>query len=250
MTDKKTKPEYQITWPEGADLKMDPKHLMEIRNSLETQFKFMIYKQPGFKFFPSLGNTNFFQHFRTNDGIDFGVCHLYWDKDATDKIDFIDDKGKVEERRGGWRVRWLPKGCYEVVGDPSPISEEGYKKIATAMAERIARTAVKQAEEIREVRGESKIPNFNEQMEKWENEEDNDEEKPKYLNQQIGERLIKVTTEEDYILYEVVCDYCDKEYEITLQTEELPKQVIECCPFCGNLIEEPAESVDDQDSWS
>ena len=250
MTDKKTKPEYQITWPEGAELKMDPKHLMEIRNSLETQFKFMIYKQPGIKFFPSLGNTNFFQHFRTNDGIDFGVCHLYWDKDATDKIDFIDDKGKVEERRGGWRVRWLPKGCYEVIGKPSPISEEGYKKIATAMAERIARTAVKQAEEIREVRGESKIPNFNEQMEKWENEEDNDEEKPKYLNQQIGERLIKVTTEEDYILYEVVCDYCDKEYEITLQTEELPKQVIECCPFCGNLIEEPAESVDDQDSWS
>ena len=110
------------------------------------------------------------------------MCHLYWDKDATDKIDFIDDKGKVEERRGGWRVRWLPKGCYEVVGDPSPISEEGYRKIATAMAERIARTAVKQAEEIREVRGESKIPNFNEQMEKWENEEDNDEDKPKYLN--------------------------------------------------------------------
>ena len=181
MSEKK-KPEYQITWPEGAELKMDPKHLMEIRNSLETQFKFMIYKQPGFKFFPSLGNTNFFQHFRTNDGIDFGVCHLYWDKDATDKIDFIDDKGKVEERRGGWRVRWLPKGCYEVVGDPSPISKEGYRKIATAMAERIARTAVKQAEEIREVRGKSKIPNFNEQMEKWENEEDNDEDKPKYLN--------------------------------------------------------------------
>ena len=50
------------------------------------------------------------------------------------------------------------------------------------MAERIARTAVKQAEEIREVRGESKIPNFNEQMEKWENEEDNDADKPKYLN--------------------------------------------------------------------
>ena len=62
--------------------------------------------------------------------------------------------------------------------------------------------------------------------------------------------MIKVTTEEDYILYEVVCDYCDKEYEITLQTEKLPKQVIECCPFCGNLIEELAARVDAQDSWS
>ncbi len=68
MTDKKNKPDYQITWPEGAELKMDHKQLMEIRNSLETQFKLMIYKQPGFKFFPSLGNTNFFHHFRTNDG--------------------------------------------------------------------------------------------------------------------------------------------------------------------------------------
>ena len=245
MTDKKNKPDYQITWPEGAELKMDPKHLMEIRNSLETQFKLMIYKQPGFKFFPSLGNTNFFQHFRTNDGIDFGVCHLYWDKDATDNIDFIDENGKVEERRGGWRVRWLPKGCYEVVGDPSPISTEGYKKVAKAMAERVAQTAVSKIK----AAVEQKIPDINREIDKWESEEDNDEDKPKYLNQ-LGELLIKVTTEEDYILYEVVCDYCDKEYEITLQTEKLPKQVIECCPFCGNLIEEPAESVDEQNSWS
>ena len=62
--------------------------------------------------------------------------------------------------------------------------------------------------------------------------------------------MIKVTTEEDYILYEVVCDYCDKEYEITLQTEKLQKQDIECCRFCGNLIEELAERVNEQDSWS
>ena len=178
MTDKKNKPEYQITWPEGAELKMDPKHLMEIRNSLETQFKLMIYKQPGFKFFPSLGNTNFFQHFRTNDGIDFGVCHLYWDKDATDNIDFIDENGKVEERRGGWRVRWLPKGCYEVVGDPSPISTEGYKKVAKAMAERLAQTAVSKIK----AAVEQKIPDINREIDKWESEEDNDEDKPKYLN--------------------------------------------------------------------
>ena len=138
----------------------------------------MIYKQPGFKFFPSLGNTNFFQHFRTNDGIDFGVCHLYWDKDATDNMDFIDENGKVEERRGGWRVRWLPKGCYEVVGDPSPISTEGYKKVAKAMAERVAQTAVSKIK----AAVEQKIPDINREIDKWESEEDNDEDKPKYLN--------------------------------------------------------------------
>ena len=61
--------------------------------------------------------------------------------------------------------------------------------------------------------------------------------------------MVKVTTEEDYILYEVVCDYCDKEYNIKLNIEDLPDQVIECCPFCSNLIEEPAERIDEQDSW-
>ena len=30
-----------------------------------------------------------------------------------------------------------------------------------------------------------------------------------------------------------------------------PKQSIECCPFCSNLIEEPAESIidDEETGW-
>mgnify|MGYP001159915889 FL=1 len=59
--------------------------------------------------------------------------------------------------------------------------------------------------------------------------------------------------EDDYILYEIICDYCDKEYTIKYMLEEgekKPKESIECCPFCSNLIEEPAESVDDEEnSW-
>jgi hypothetical protein len=63
--------------------------------------------------------------------------------------------------------------------------------------------------------------------------------------------LIKVQPEEDYILYEVVCDYCSKEYELKYFTEEIrPIQVIECCPFCGNLIEEPTERLDEENSWN
>lgn len=164
MTEKKTKPEYQITWPEGAELKMDPKHLMEIRNSLETQFKLMIYKQPGFKFFPSLGNTNFFQHFRTNDGIDFGVCHLYWDKNADDGIDYVDEDGNLMDKKGGWKVRWLPAGCYDVIGEPSPISKEGWKKIAQAYVDKSLPGTIPD---------EKKIKQF---------EKESEEEVPKYLN--------------------------------------------------------------------
>ena len=63
--------------------------------------------------------------------------------------------------------------------------------------------------------------------------------------------MIKVIQEEDYILYEIECDYCSKEYELKVDIEETrPKQVIECCPFCGNLIEEPAESIDEENSWN
>ena len=44
--------------------------------------------------------------------------------------------------------------------------------------------------------------------------------------------------EDDYILYEILCDYCDEEYVIKYKMkDEKPKQAIECCPFCSNLIE-------------
>ena len=55
-------------------------------------------------------------------------------------------------------------------------------------------------------------------------------------------------SEDDYILYEILCDYCDKEYVIKYKMkDESPKQAIECCPFCSNLIEEPAEIIDDEE---
>ena len=56
-------------------------------------------------------------------------------------------------------------------------------------------------------------------------------------------------SEDDYILYEILCDYCDEEYVIKYKMkDESPKQAIECCPFCSNLIEEPAEMIDDEET--
>ena len=58
--------------------------------------------------------------------------------------------------------------------------------------------------------------------------------------------------EDDYILYEILCDYCDEEYVIKYKMkDESPKQAIECCPFCSNLIEEPVESIihDEETGW-
>ena len=67
-------------------------------------------------------------------------------------------------------------------------------------------------------------------------------------------KLIEAASEsyDDYILYEILCDYCDEEYVIKYKMkDEMPKQAIECCPFCSNLIEEPAESIihDEDTGW-
>ena len=63
----------------------------------------------------------------------------------------------------------------------------------------------------------------------------------------------KIGSDEDYILYKVLCDYCDREYSITydLADDEEDSPIIECCPFCSNLIEEPDERFhdDEEDSW-
>ncbi len=57
------------------------------------------------------------------------------------------------------------------------------------------------------------------------------------------------TIEDDYILYEILCDYCDEEYIIKYKIEdERPKSSIECCPFCSNLIEEPDVIIDDEET--
>ena len=142
---------YHITWPKGTQITMDERSLQQIKDSLEHQFRQAISKMPGFQFFHSIGNTNFFQHFKTADGLDFGVCHLYWEKE--------------------WKIRWLPAGCYEVIGKPSPISEEGWRILDREFSQRIRQTAIKQA--LTE-NPKDNLPNMTDEEVK--------EKKPKYLN--------------------------------------------------------------------
>ena len=68
------------------------------------------------------------------------------------------------DKNGGWKVRWLPAGCYDVIGDPSPISKEGWKKIAKAFVDKSLPGTVPDDQKI-------------EQFEK-----ESEEEVPKYLN--------------------------------------------------------------------
>ena len=143
---------YHLTWPEGTQITMDERSLQQIKDSLEHQFREAISKSPGFDFFHSIGNTNFFQHFKTADGLDFGVCHLYWD--------------------GSWKIRWLPAGCYEPIGKPNPISEEGWRIIDREISERISQSTIKTMQAHIE-RQEQDLPAVDEEKK---------EVKPKYLN--------------------------------------------------------------------
>ena len=161
---------YHIRWPEGAKITMDERSLEQIRKTLEAQFKLTIYNQPGFKFFHSIGNTNFFQRFKTNDGIDFGTLHVYWDKDAEDQIYIMDEKKNLKEYiKGGWRHRWFaPDETPEVVAPfgKSIISEEGMKKIYKIHAQKLADVAVRQNERVIEERlRQEKIKQFEEENE-------------------------------------------------------------------------------------
>ena len=65
--------------------------------------------------------------------------------------------------------------------------------------------------------------------------------------------MIKIKPADDFVLYEVHCDYCDNEYTINLPVEGVLQdeiEEIECCAFCGNLIEDPVERHrHDEDSW-
>ena len=173
VDDKKS---FHINWPKGAKITMDEKSLEEIRKTLEVQFKLTIYNQPGFKFFHSMGNTNFFQRFKTNDGIDFGTCHVYWDKDADDEIYVIDKNKNLKEYiKCGWRHRWFAPGETPEVVAPfgkSIISEEGMQKIYKVHAERIADIALRQ--------NKNRMEELQHQQQKTKHE-DNEEEDEKIL---------------------------------------------------------------------
>jgi len=108
-------PRFRIQWPEGAQLKMEKEHLLQIRKNLEVQFKFYLYGQPDFKNFHNEGKFSFFQHFRTSENIDFGILNVFWDSSITDdNIDYIDSSGNILEKPpGGWRSRWFTKSEFD-----------------------------------------------------------------------------------------------------------------------------------------
>ena len=53
--------------------------------------------------------------------------------------------------------------------------------------------------------------------------------------------------EDDYIVYKVLCDYCDEKYHIKCVSE-----TIDYCPFCGKMVEDLTreDRYNDENSWN
>ena len=118
---------------------MDERSFLEMRKGLEIQMRHKLYKDSAFRFWHSLGIFNFLQGFRSDiDDVDFGVLHIYWDRNGQDNILYPDGTPQLP---GIWRHKW-----YDAPIDPTTIplvkhlhediiSEGGKQKMIEAVIE-------------------------------------------------------------------------------------------------------------------
>ena len=86
-----------------------------------------------------MGNTNFSNISKQMMELILVCVICIGTKSGDDGIDYVDENGNLMDKKGGWKVRWLPAGCYDVIGEPSPISKEGWKKIGQTYVDKSLR---------------------------------------------------------------------------------------------------------------
>ena len=93
---------------------MDERNFLEMRKGLEIQMRYKLYQDTAFKFWHSLGIYNFIQGFRSDiDDVDFGILHIYWDRNGQDNILYPDGTPHLP---GIWKHKW-----YDASVDPTTI---------------------------------------------------------------------------------------------------------------------------------
>ena len=93
---------------------MDERNFLEMRKGLEIQMRYKLYQDTTFKFWHSLGIYNFIQGFRSDiDDVDFGILHIYWDRNGQDNILYPDGTPHLP---GIWKHKW-----YDASVDPTTI---------------------------------------------------------------------------------------------------------------------------------
>ena len=101
----------------------DEENLKQLRFAMETQFKYLQYRRPEFRFLHSMGCHNIFQGFKS-DKLDLGILHLYWDRDRENGIQYYDPHtGELRPNmKGEWCHRWYPPGTIDAPTQLEPVN--------------------------------------------------------------------------------------------------------------------------------
>jgi len=101
----------------------DEENLKQLRFAMETQFKYIQYRRPEFRFLHSMGCHNIFQGFKS-DNLDLGILHLYWDRDKENNIQYYDKyTGELRPMmKGEWCHRWYSPGNADAPTRLEPVN--------------------------------------------------------------------------------------------------------------------------------
>ena len=85
-------------------LPMDPEVRDELREAMNIQFRYKLYKSPEFPFLPSMGINHIIQGFEDKEQKHFvGVLHLWYDNESGELSYHTKDKQFVA---GHWKHEW------------------------------------------------------------------------------------------------------------------------------------------------
>jgi len=121
-------------------------NLQQLRDSLETQFRYNFYQDPKFPYLHSVGIKDIFQSFECNqDDIGFvGVLHLWW---VNEDNNIVYDKPTVIKPKGVWHSEWLESAEDGIEQARSLINQNKIFK-PEALMEAILKANIKIAERI------------------------------------------------------------------------------------------------------
>ena len=127
-------------------LPMSPEVRDELREAMNVQFRYKLYKSPEFPFLPSMGINHIIQGFEAKEELGFvGVLHLWYENNSGELSYQTKDRHFVA---GDWKHEWYdhPEDAVELamhIQKSKPFDEDKLIKIAIDHAKEMAEKKVK-----------------------------------------------------------------------------------------------------------
>ena len=120
---------------------MDEKTLLEIREAMNIQFRYKLYRSPEFPFLASMGINHIIQGFEAPDEKEFvGILHLWYENNSGELSYQTKDKHFVA---GDWKHEWYdhPEDAVELamhIQKSRPFDEDKIVRVILKHAEEMA----------------------------------------------------------------------------------------------------------------